>query len=246
VNEALMRKYFPGVDPIGQRIKYGAPAADSPWVTIVGVAGNQKSLNVFQEMNWVETPFVFRPTSQNPPPEATVLLRTAATPLSIGTSIQRCVAALDPDIPVASIQTMRQRISKDLAYPQFRAAVLGAFSMIALLLAVVGLYAVLSQLVAQRTHEFGVRVALGARSWDIVRLVGIQGGLPTVAGLVIGVVCAIALERFLASLLYGVTATDPMTLATVGLVLLAVASIAMVAPVRQAMQADPLVAIRSE
>jgi predicted permease len=246
VNEALARKYFPDVDPIGRRIKCGTPADEAPWLTIVGVAGNQKSMNVFQEMNWVETPFVFRAMSQSPASEATLLLRTTATPTSIGASIQRIVASLDPDIPVASIQTMRQRIAKDLAYPQFRAAVLGGFSVLALLLAAVGLYAVLSQLVAQRTQEFGVRVALGARSWDIVRLVSIQGGVPTTAGLAIGVACAIAFERALASLLYGVTASDPMTLAGVGLVLFAMASLAMFIPVRKATRVDPLVALRTE
>jgi putative ABC transport system permease protein len=164
----------------------------------------------------------------------------------MGASIQRLVASVDPDIPVTAIETMRQRISKDFAYPQFRAAVLGGFSVLALLLAVVGLYAVLSQLVAQRTQEFGVRVALGARAWDIIRLVGIQGGVPTIAGLAIGVACAIAFERVLASLLYGVTASDPMTLAGVALVLFAMASVAMFIPARKATRVDPLVALRSE
>jgi len=124
--------------------------------------------------------------------------------------------------------------------------VLGGFSVLALLLAAVGLYAVLSQLVAQRAQEFGVRVALGARSWDIIRLVGIQGGVPTMAGLAIGVACAIAFERVLASLLYGVTASDPTTLAGVALVLFAMASLAMFIPARKATQVDPLVALRSE
>jgi putative ABC transport system permease protein len=246
VNEALARKYFPGVDPIGQRINTGTPAAEAPWLTIVGVAGNQKSLNVFQEMTWVETPFLFRPMAQNPAAEATLLLRSSAPPASMGASIQRVVANLDPDIPVTAIETMRQRIAKDFAYPQFRAAVLGGFSVLALLLAVVGLYAVLSQLVAQRAQEFGVRVALGARSWDIVRLVGIQGGVPTLAGLAIGVACVIAFERVLASLLYGVTASDPKTLAGVALVLFAMASLAMFVPARKATQVDPLSALRSE
>jgi putative ABC transport system permease protein len=246
VNDALARKYFPGVDPIGQRIKSGTAAGEAPWLTIVGVAGNQKSMNVFQEMNWVETPFVFRPLAQNPAGEATLLIRTTALSTSVGASVQRLVASLDPDIPVTAIETMRQRISKDVAYPQFRAVVLGGFSVLALLLAAVGLYAVLSQLVAQRTQEFGVRVALGARAWDIIRLVGIQGGVPTMAGLAIGVACAIAFERVLAGLLYGVTASDPMTLAGVALVLFAMAWVAMFIPARKATRVDPLVALRSE
>jgi ABC-type antimicrobial peptide transport system permease subunit len=124
--------------------------------------------------------------------------------------------------------------------------VLGGFAVLALLLAVVGLYAVLSQLVAQRTQEFGLRVALGASSWDIVRLVSVQGGVPTLTGLATGVLCAIVFERWLARLLYGASATDPMTLAGVGLIMLAMAAVAMLIPARKAMRVDPLTALRSE
>jgi predicted permease len=246
VNEALARKYFPGVDPIGQRIKYGTPPPGTPWSTIVGVVGNQKSMDVFQEMNWVDAPLVFHPLAQGAPSEATLLIRTAAAPAAIGGTIQRLVAELDAEVPVANVETMRHRISKDLAYPQFRAAVLGSFAILALLLAVVGLYAVLSQLVGQRTHEFGVRMALGARSPDIVRLVGIQGGVPTAIGLMGGIACTLVFERVLSSLLYGVKAADPMTIVGVGVLLVAMSAMGMLVPARRATNVDALAALRSE
>jgi predicted permease len=246
VNEALARKYFPGLDPIGQRIKYGTPPRDTPWSTIVGVVGNQKSMSVYQEMNWVDTPLVFRPLAQSAAAEATVVIRTAAAPSAIGATIQRLVAGLDAGVPIANVQTMRQRISKDLAYPQFRAAVLGSFAILALVLAVVGLYAVLSQLVGQRTHEFGVRMALGARSLDIVWLVSIQGGVPIAIGLVVGMTCTLAFGRVLSSLLYGVKAADPMTVVGVGLLLVTMSAVGMLVPAQRATNVDPLAAVRSE
>ena len=139
---------------------------------------------------------------------------------------------------------MRERISKDFAYPQFRAAVLTAFASLALLLAVVGLYGVLSQLVSRRTQEIGIRVALGATPQEIIRFVSVQGGVPTIVGLAIGLASALAFERVLAGMLYGVTATDPMTLAAVAGLLLIVAAVAMFVPARRAARIDPLVALR--
>jgi len=246
VNEALARKYFAGENPIGRRIKYGTPPASAPWVTIVGVAANQKSTNAFQEMSLTEQPFVFRPMSQAPPADATVLVRTAAGPETIARRIQRLVAELDPDVPVANVQPLRERIAKDAAYPQFRAAVLTAFAFLALLLAAVGVYGVLSQLVARRTQEIGIRVALGATPRQIVRLVSVQGGVPTVVGLAIGLASALAFERVLASMLYGVTATDPVTLAAVAGLLLIVAAAGMLVPARRAARIDPLAALRGD
>lgn len=227
--------------PVGQRIR----TPNTPWSTVVGVVGNQKTLSVYQEMNWIDAPFIYRPLTQSPPPEATVAIRTPV-PEAIGATVQRLVAAIDPDVPLANLQTMRQRISRDLAYPQFRAAVLGAFSAFSLLLAFVGLYAVLCQLVAQRTHEFGVRLALGASSRHIARLVGVQGGVPTVIGLAAGMSSALAFERFMSSLLYGVKAVDPMTLGSIGALLLTLGSVAMFIPARRATSVDPMTALRSE
>jgi len=149
-------------------------------------------------------------------------------------------------VPVADVQTMRARLAKDLAYPQFRAAVLGAFAAIALLMAAVGLYAVVAQLVAQRTHEFGVRMSLGASTGAIVRLVALQGGVPALAGIAAGVAATLALERVIASLLYGVSAAGALTLVRVAALLLAAAFAAMIVPAVRATKIDPLAAIRAE
>ena len=241
VNEALVLKYFPQTDPIGQRIR----TPSSPWSTIVGVVGNQKTMDVYHEMRWIDSPFVYRPLGESAPSEATVLVRAAAA-IPAGSTLQRAIAAVDPAVPVADVRTMRARLAKDLAYPQFRAVVLGVFAAIALVLAGVGLYAVVSQLVAQRTHEFGVRMSLGAGAGAIVRLVAIQGGVPTAIGVAAGVAGTLAVERLLASLLYGIGAAGAATLVRVAALLLATAFVAMLVPAIRATKVDPLTAIRSE
>ena len=149
-------------------------------------------------------------------------------------------------MPVGEIQTMDERLSRVLAYARFRASILGAFAGLALLLAAVGLYGVLSQLTAQRTQEFGVRMALGAQRRDVLTLVVKEALALTAAGLAIGLLCALVLTRFLSSLLYGMQYTDPLTLAAVSLLLIAVASIATAIPARRAAKVDPMVALRYE
>jgi putative ABC transport system permease protein len=243
VNEALAREYFPGEDPIGKRIR----TPNTPWTTIVGVVGNQKTSNVFQEMNWVDPRFIYRPYAQDASADVTVIVRTASASAAapLGATIQRAIATIDPDVPVSNAQTVRQWIAKDLAYPQFRAGVLGAFAAVALLLALVGLYAVLAQLVAQRTYEFGVRIALGATAGDVATLVGLQGGVPAVIGIAIGLLCTLASQRLLSSLLYGVRTTDVATLGGVTVILLALSAAALAIPARRAARVDPLTALRS-
>jgi putative ABC transport system permease protein len=241
VSRALARKYFPDGDAIGRRIR----TPNTAWSTIVGIVGDQKTMSVFQEMMWIDTPMIFRPVAQTAPLDATLVVNSTA-PASIGATIQRRITALDSGVAVANIQTLRDRLAKDFAYPEFRAAVLSGFAAIALLLAAVGLYAVLSQIVTERTPEFGVRMALGARTADIVRLVAVQGGTPTAAGLVAGIAAAIAIARLLSGLLFGVNAADPWSIAGVALVLLVTAAAAMYIPARRASRIDPLTALRSE
>ena len=245
VNEALVRKYFPAIDPVGQHIKYGTQA-DAPWLTVVGVVGNQKSRTVFQEMDWVEIPVVFRPISQTAASDATVLIRTEANPSSLGPTVQRIVAGFGPDAAVGDFQTMRGRIAKDLAYPQFRAVVLGAFAGLALLLAVVGLYAVLSQLVAHHSYEIGVRMALGAQRAQVLQLVLRRGLLLTGAGLVFGLAAAAAVTRYLQGMLFGLSALDPTTFVAVSMLFALAATLASYLPARRATRVDPLIALRAE
>ena len=241
VNRALARKYFPDGDAIGSRIR----TPNSSWTTIVGIVGDQKTMSVYQEMVWVDAPMIALPIAQAAPFAATVVARSAAA-ASIGAAVQRRIAALDPGVAVANVQTLRERIARDFAYPEFRAVVLSGFAAIALALAAVGLFAVLSQIVTERTPEFGVRMALGARAADIVRLVAVQGAMPTAVGVVAGVAAAIAVARVLSGLLFGVGAADPSAIGGVALVLLVTAAVAIYLPARRASRIDPLIALRSE
>lgn len=246
VSQGLVRKYFPHKDPIGKRIKVGEPGSNKPWLTIVGVSGEEKDQNFFHQMTWEELSMVFRPISQDPPFSASLVLRTPRDGSALGVAMQKQIATLDRTVPVGEVQTIDAQLSRALAYPRFRAVVLGTFAGLALLLAAVGLYGVLSQLITQRTQEFGVRMALGAQKRDILALVIRQGMMLTVAGLAAGIAVTLLLTRFLSSLLYGVTATDPWTLAGVSLLLMAIAVLAVSVPARRAAKVDPMVALRYE
>jgi len=246
VNEALVQKYFPQENPIGWRIKVGEPGTDRPWLTIVGVAVSEKDRNFFQEMAWEEIPLVFRPVAQDPPMHGSLLLRTAGKHLNLGSALQKQISELDRSVPVGEVEALDERLSRTLAYPRFRALVLGTFAGIALLLAGVGLYAVLSQGIAQRTQEFGIRMALGAQKRDILLLVLRQGMAWTGIGIGAGLIGALCLTRFLSGLLYGVKATDPWTLAGVSALLVSVALLAAYLPARRAASVDPTVTLRYE
>jgi ABC-type antimicrobial peptide transport system permease subunit len=173
-------------------------------------------------------------------------VRTAADAVPVGIAIRREIAALDGELPVSELESMRQRFAVFLAYPRFRASVLGGFAAFALLLAAVGLHGVLGQLVAQRTREIGVRMALGARPVEVVRLVAVHGGVPVVVGLIAGLAAAAVLARFLAAFLYGVKPRDPVTLLAVSGALLAAAAFAIALPARRAARTDPVNALRQE
>ncbi len=246
VNQALVRKYFPRQNPLGRHIRVGEPATSAPWLTIVGVSSSEKSKDFFREMAWNEIPQVFRPVSQLPPSTGSLLLRAASDQLNLGAAIQKQIAAIDSSVPVGDLQSMRARLSHVLAYPRFRAVVLGTFAGLALLLAALGLYGVLSQFIAQRTSEIGVRMALGAQRRDVLSLVIRQGMLLVAAGLAAGLLAAFSLTRFVASLLYGLTATDPVTLAAVSLLLITVSLLAASIPAWRASRVDPMVALRHE
>src|SRR5262249_45038075 len=152
----------------------------NPWRTIVGVAADEKRAAGFDHVGWAEMPMVLKPFAQDPPRSAAVVVR------GTGTEVARAVAAIDETASIGELETMDARVSKLFAYPRFRAALLGGFAAFALLLAALGLYGVLGQFVVQRTPEIGVRMALGARPADVVRLIARQTGAPLVAGLGLG------------------------------------------------------------
>jgi len=237
INEALARKYFPNEDPVGKHIRL----ADKKWLTITGVVGNEKDRNFFREMTWEEMPFVYRPIEQKTPGSANLLVRGAAV-----APVLAALRSIDPGVPVSDAEPLDARVAKVLAYPRFRALVLGGFAALALLLAGVGLYGVLAQSTAQRTHEFGIRFALGAERGDVLRLVIRQGILLTGVGLALGLIVAFAVTRLLGSLLYGIRATDPLIWCGVSLVLGLVALLAMWLPASRASRVDPTEALRYE
>jgi predicted permease len=240
INESLTRELFEGSEPIGQMLAIGAPGNGNPWRRIVGVVADQKTSSSYHQIGWVERPEAFEPLTQAPPLSVRVALRGTPSALRAG------LEALDAGVAISDVQTMDQHLNTFLAYPRLRALLLSAFAALALLLAGVGLYSVLRQFVVERRREIGVRVAIGARPRDVVRLIGRQAGRPVVVGIGAGVLGTLALGRYLASLLYHVAPADAPLLIGVCLVMLAVAVLAVWFPARRAARADPLVAIRAE
>lgn len=238
VNQALAREYFPDSSPLGRRIRLAG--GNMPWLTIVGVAGDLKHTQLMNEMSWVESPILYRPLSQEPRQSIQAAVRALPGAIALGPAIQRQVAELDSSIPIADPESVTDELATQLAYPRFRAAALSGFALIALLLASAGLYAVLSQLVAQRTPEFGIRRAVGAQTAHLLALVFRQGGGPVLAGIGAGILGSLAIRRALASLLYGVRPADPAVL------LPASAALAIAIPARRAARVDPMQALREE
>jgi len=246
VNEVLARKYFPHENPIGRHIKVGQAHNAEPWLTIVGVVSNEKDRDFFHEMAWEDIPLVFRPMAQDPSERASLVLLTRRDDIAIAAAVQKEIAAIDSTVPVGQVERLDQRVSKLLAYPRFRASLLGAFAALALLLATIGLYGVLSHLTAQRTQEFGVRMALGAQKKQVLSLVIRQGLLLTGVGILAGVLLALSLTRLLSGLLYDLKPTDPWTLAGFSFLLLLTSFAATYLPARRAAKIDPIVALRYE
>jgi predicted permease len=247
VNDAFMRKYLPQENPIGRRIRIvGRPGSDAPWLTIVGVVSNEKRQNFFNPMNWEEPPTVFCPVIQEPPGRVFFVFHADSNETVLATSMQKQIRALDNNVAVGRIERMNERMSRALSYPQFRAIILTAFAGVAVFLAAIGLYAVLSQLIAQRTREFGVRMALGARRHDLLRLVLWEGMVLTVVGLAGGVMITLSVAGLLRSLVYGLKTNDPWTLSMGSLLLLLVAFLAMYLPAARASRIDPKAALQYE
>jgi len=243
ISASLARRYFPHEDPIGHRLKQSDPSLHgSPFMEIVGVVGDVKydGLDDHSEMAY------YTPYRQNFARNLYLVVRSGLPAASLSGTLRQQVRDLDPDVVVSQPSTLEQVMSDSVAQPRFRTALLGLFAAIALVLAAIGIYGVIAYAVAQRTHEIGIRMALGARRMDVLRLVTIRGLQLTLAGLAIGMAAAMALTRLLKSLLFGVRPSDPLTFLGMATLLCTVALLACAEPARRAMRVDPMVALRYE
>jgi putative ABC transport system permease protein len=254
VNETLARKFWPGASAIGKRLAIDfeamrfyrdrAPEFDLAMGLreIVGVVADVKH----QRLDGESFPEMYVPESQRGGRDMTVVLRTAGDPLNLSAAVRAEVLAVDKEQPITNISSMSRVMAASVAQPRFNSIILGAFAAIALLLSVVGIYGVISYSVAERTHEIGIRMALGATALDVLRLVVGQGLRLTLIGAAIGVAGAMALTRLMTSLLYNVSPTDPVIFAAVLATLVFSAFVACLVPARRAVKVDPTVALRYE
>jgi putative ABC transport system permease protein len=245
VNDALARKHWPHESPIGKRVSFSTN--EPQWYEIVGVAGNIKH----RALEAADRPELYVPYRQPLFAGWTVrpmyvMVRTSADPVSTAAIVRHEVARLDRDQPISDVRTMDERIGRSLSSRRFSMVLLALFAGLALTLAAVGIYGIVAYSVTERTHEIGVRVALGAQRRDVMAMVVGQGMAMTVAGTAIGVAASAALARLMSSLLFGVSAVDPVTFVAIPLLLIAVALAACYVPARRATRVDPLQTLRSE
>ena len=241
VNEALTRKVFPGQDPIGKYIVDFGPLGDK--LQIVGVVGNVRH----RDLETAPRPEIYLSFGQTHWPSVFVVVRSKTSdPLALTAAAQNAVASVNKDVPLANLRTMQDLIAQSVLRRRFATLLLSTFSGLALLLAAIGLYGVMSYTVSQRTHEIGIRMALGAQKEDVLKMVVGQGMKLAALGVGAGIVASLLLTRLMASLLFGVSARDPITLIGLAFLLAAVALIANYVPARRAAKVDPMVALRYE
>ena len=240
INQTMARRFWPNQDPIGKQIKFvggdGAPA------TVVGVVGDAKHDWLSEE----QRPQIYDCYSQDPGFFATVVVRTKVEPMSLSQAVREAVWRVDKDQPVWKVRTVESLMAYNVADKRFLMLLMVVFAALALTITAIGLYGVVNYTVGRRTHEIGVRMALGARAGDVLRLVVSQGMRLAVTGVAVGLIASFALTRFIQSLLFGVSATDTLTFTSVSALLCGVALLACYIPARRATKVDPLVALRHE
>ena len=242
ISQAMARLYFSNQDPLGKRLVFGFPPDGQVAREIVGVVGDVRDVALGRDPG----PMMYVPFAQAPFWAANVVVRSALSPSSVATAIRQEVRKMDKELPVTDVAMMPDIIEASLSQPRFRTFLLGLFAAMALVLAATGIFGVISYSVSCRTNEIGIRVALGASSGAILWAVLRETLVLTLAGLAVGVPCALAASRLLGHMLFGVSANDPATLAAVAFALAAVATLAGYVPARRAMRVDPLVALRYE
>jgi putative ABC transport system permease protein len=242
IDEGLARQYWPNESPLGKRIRIGLPNNDNPWRTIVGVVGTvqHERLDAARRMT------AYVPSLQNPTGFQTLVVRSHAPRESLIAAVKNVVKEMDPNLPITHVAMMREVIAESIWQPRLYAILFAVFAVVAAPLAAVGIYGVMSYTVAARTHEIGIRMALGAERRHTLKLFVGQGMVLALGGVGIGVAGALLLTRLMRTLLFGVSATDPLTFAVVSLLLFGVALLACYLPARKAAQVDPLVALRRD
>jgi putative ABC transport system permease protein len=241
ISETMARRFWPSESPLGKRFKEVLPGADSEWLTVIGVVGD-----VVTNRDGTVYPTFYNTTSQFAWWNWRLVVRTESPPLELAAAVRRAVRSIDSTVPDFEITTVEQALAKLDRPRKFQTQLIGAFAVTALLPAAVGLYGLMSYLVAQRAKEIGIRVALGAQRRDVLKLIIGQGMAVALTGVLPGLAAALALTRLIKSLLFGVSATDPLTFGVIALMLLCVAFLACLVPARRAMKVDPMAALRSE
>ena len=245
IDESVAREYWPNESPLGKRVRFGAPEDNKPWNTVVGVVGAVKH----KSLNLERTKTAYLPHAQILMDDITLdmtLAVRAVNPENLAPAIRRLVKAMDPDQPVTNMRTMTEVISRSVWQPRLYAILFGVFAAVALALASVGIYGVMAYSVSERTREIGIRVALGAQRRDVLKLVVAQGMTLTLIGAGLGLVGALGATRLMQTLLFEVSATDPLTFAALAVLLSVVALVACSLPARRATKVDPMVALRYE
>jgi putative ABC transport system permease protein len=242
INETAAQRFWNGEDAIGKRLSFARPEEQEVWRQVVGVVKSTRPTG----LDKAPGPEVYVPVEQAPYPLAMLFVRSSLPKADINRAIRQAVAQVDKNVPIHNIISMEELLSDSVSVRRFSLLLLGGFSALALMLAMMGVYGVVSYTVAQRTPEIGIRIALGAQGSNVLRLILAQGLKPVLIGSGIGLIAALALSRVLSSLLYGVTATDPITFVIVVLLLAFAALLACYLPARRAMKVDPMAALRTE
>src|SRR6185436_12237961 len=243
VSEAFAKRYFPNGDAIGKRIRLGKLTHEFPWATIVGVVGDVRGF----ALDEAPLPTMYWPVAQiRATPSLAIVVRTQGDPAGLTSAVRTSIAEIDPGQPIYDMQTLDRLVAKSLGQRRFTLTLMLLFGVIALVLSAVGIYGVMAFAVTQRTQEIGIRMALGARTIDVLRLILGSGMWLAAIGVVVGLAGAFAITRLMTSLLFGVSPTDVITFALVTIGLLMVALLACYIPARRATKVDPLVALRYE
>jgi predicted permease len=238
----MARIYWPDEDPLGKRLSWSSNNGNPIWAEIIGVVGAVKH----NGLDGVVRGQLYMPHNQRPQGAMYLVIRTSGNPTDVAGAVKSAIQTFDKDQPVYNIKTMEEYLAGSVAKRRFTMLLFGIFGAVALILAAVGLYGVMSYSVTQRTHEIGIRMALGAKQSDVLRLVVGQGMLLALAGVGIGIGAAFALTRLMSSLLFGVGATDPLTFILISFILTGVALGACFVPARRATRVDPMIALRYE